>query len=42
LRSVQRRFQPVDVRLVADELHERTPVFVGDESYVDRLEAALD
>ena len=25
-----------------DELHERTPVFVGDESYVDRLEAALD
>ena len=24
-----------------DELHERTPVFVGDESYVDRLEAAL-
>ena len=25
-----------------DGLHERTPVFVGDESYVDRLEAALD
>ena len=25
-----------------EELHERTPVFVGDESYVDRLEAALD
>jgi len=25
-----------------DGLHERTPVFVGDESYVDRMEAALD
>ena len=25
-----------------DGLHERTPVFVGDESYVERLEAALD
>ncbi len=24
-----------------NELHERTPVFVGNESYVDRLEAAL-
>jgi fructose-1,6-bisphosphatase I len=25
-----------------EELHERTPVFVGDDEYVDRLEAALD
>jgi fructose-1,6-bisphosphatase I len=26
----------------AEELHGRTPVFVGDETYVDRLETALD
>lgn len=26
----------------AEELHDRTPVFVGDETYVDRLETALD
>ncbi len=25
-----------------DRLHERTPLFVGDEEYIDRLEAALD
>jgi len=25
-----------------DRLHERTPLFVGDEGYIDRLEAALD
>ena len=25
-----------------EELHERTPVFVGDEEYVERLESALD
>jgi fructose-1,6-bisphosphatase I len=27
--------------LTPDRLHERTPLFVGDEAYIDRLEAAL-
>jgi fructose-1,6-bisphosphatase I len=30
------------LELTPDRLHERTPLFVGDETYIERLEAALD